>query len=231
MRKIAHRSGPTVYPEQTVSSALLALENGADMIELDTRFSADGVLLVSHDDNVGRVFGEDKFTYELTAEQFKALTHKDAPDYHGHTLGDYVDAGAFPMLIHVKEGGEKLPALLDFLREKGCLDKVILGVSRTPDIAFIKHYDKTIPVLAFLKAPDYIDESAETGADFIRLWEKWYTDALYKKIKDLGKEVWIMTGEYDDYKVGYTSDKKIKFFAGVPVDGILVNDISVLKAL
>lgn len=231
MRKIAHRSGPTAYPEQTVSSALRALQNGADMIELDTRFSADGVIIVSHDDNLERVFGENRHTYDLTAAQFKALTHKDAPDFHGHTLEDYVSAGAFPMLIHVKEGGENLPALLGFLKEKNCLDKVILGVSRTPDIAYIKNYDENIRVLAFLKNPDYIDESAEAGADYIRLWEKWYTDALFEKIKALGKECWIMTGEYDDYKVGYTSEEKIKFFADVPVDGILVNDISVLKDL
>ena len=228
MRKIAHRSGPTVYPEQTVASALLALENGADMIELDTRFSKDGVIIVSHDDELDRVFGVNERTTELTADEFKALTHKGAPDFHGQTLGDYVDAGAFPMLIHVKEGGERLPALLGFLKKKNCLDKVILGVSRTPDIAFIKQYDEKIRVLAFMRSPDCIEESAEAGADYIRLWEKWYTDELFRKIKALGRECWIMTGEYDDYKVGYTSAEKIRFFENIPVDGILVNDISVL---
>lgn len=29
MRIIAHRSGPIIYPEQTVKSAILAKENGA----------------------------------------------------------------------------------------------------------------------------------------------------------------------------------------------------------
>ena len=35
MKIIAHRSGPTVLPEQTVQSALLALKEGADMIEVE----------------------------------------------------------------------------------------------------------------------------------------------------------------------------------------------------
>lgn len=228
MRKIAHRSGPTVYPEQTVASALLALQNGADMIEIDTRFSKDGVIIVSHDDNLERVFGVNIRTNELTADEFKALPHKNAPDYHGHALEDYVAAGAFPMLIHVKEGGEKLPALLGFLKEKNSLDKVILGVSRTPDIAFIKQYDETIRVLAFMRSPDCIEESAEAGADYIRLWEAWFTEALFGSIKNLGKEVWIMAGNTGGFETGYTSGKKLEYFKSLPVDGILVNDIGCL---
>ncbi len=228
MRKIAHRSGPTVYPEQTVSSALLALRNGADMIELDTRFSKDGVIIVSHDDDLERVFGVNVRTQELTADEFKALPHKDAPGFFGHTLQDYIDAGAFPMLIHVKEGGERLPELLSLLERNGCLGKVVLGVSRTPDIAFIKKYDESIKVLAFMRSPECIEESAEAGADYIRLWEKWYTDELFEKIKALGKECWIMTGNYDGFEVGYTSKEKLDHFFGVPADGILVNDISCL---
>lgn len=228
MRVIAHRSGPTVYPEQTVSSAALALKNGADMAELDTRFSKDGIIIVSHDDNTQRVFGEESLTYEMTAAEFCALTHKDAPEFHGQTLQDYIDADIFPMLIHVKEGGERLPELLEQLKANGCLKKVVIGVSRTPDIAFIKRWDKNIKVLAFIKSPEYCAESIEAGADYIRLWEKWYTPELFAEIKSRGREVWIMTGNYGGYEVGYTSKEKLDYFKSVPVDGVLLNDITVL---
>ena len=50
MKIIAHRSGPTVFPEQTIRSALFAKENGADLVEIDVRFTKDKKLAVSHDE-------------------------------------------------------------------------------------------------------------------------------------------------------------------------------------
>ena len=226
MRLIAHRSGPTVYPEQTVSSALLSFADGAELVEVDVRFSRDGVPLISHDRELQRVFGTDQCTNEITAAEFCALRHINAPEFHGHTLKDYIDSGVFPMLLHIKEGGEHLPALLDFLRKSGCLDKVIVGVSATEDIAFLKQYDNNIKVLAFMRSHELYADSVKAGADFIRLWENWYTDSLFRKIKDLGKEVWIMTGGCDGYEVGYTSSEKLRFFKNIPVDGLLINNVN-----
>ena len=48
MLKIAHRSGPVSYPEQTVASAIEALSFGADIIEIDLRLTSDGELAVTH---------------------------------------------------------------------------------------------------------------------------------------------------------------------------------------
>ena len=70
MKWIAHRSGPTVYPEQTIASARHALENGADIVEIDVRFTADKRIAVSHDKNLSRVFGEDLECHANTRLRF-----------------------------------------------------------------------------------------------------------------------------------------------------------------
>ena len=73
MKIIAHRSGPTVFPEQTIRSALFAKENGADLVEIDVRFTKDKKLAVSHDENAARVFGVDKNIGEMSGDEFASL--------------------------------------------------------------------------------------------------------------------------------------------------------------
>jgi glycerophosphoryl diester phosphodiesterase len=56
-RIIAHRGASHAAPENTLVAFSRAVEMGADMIELDVQRSADGVLVVIHDDDTLRVAG------------------------------------------------------------------------------------------------------------------------------------------------------------------------------
>ncbi|KAA1233851.1 glycerophosphodiester phosphodiesterase family protein [Agrobacterium tumefaciens] len=51
---VSHRGANRFAPENTFAAADLALEQGADYIELDVRESADGVLYVFHDETLER---------------------------------------------------------------------------------------------------------------------------------------------------------------------------------
>jgi glycerophosphoryl diester phosphodiesterase len=51
---VSHRGANKFAPENTFAAADLALEQGADYIELDVRESADGVLYVIHDETLDR---------------------------------------------------------------------------------------------------------------------------------------------------------------------------------
>ena len=51
---IAHRGASAYAPENTLPAFELAARQGADMIELDVQRSADGVLVVFHDDTTER---------------------------------------------------------------------------------------------------------------------------------------------------------------------------------
>jgi len=46
---IAHRGASAYAPENTLSAFKLALQQGADAIELDTKLTADGQVIVIHD--------------------------------------------------------------------------------------------------------------------------------------------------------------------------------------
>jgi glycerophosphoryl diester phosphodiesterase len=51
--RIGHRGIPALTRENTLEGFTLALDSGADAVELDTHVSADGVVVVHHDETVG----------------------------------------------------------------------------------------------------------------------------------------------------------------------------------
>ena len=50
----AHRGASAYAPENTLAAFKLALQQGADGIELDAKLSADGHVVVMHDQTVDR---------------------------------------------------------------------------------------------------------------------------------------------------------------------------------
>lgn len=78
-----HRGASGYAPENTLDSFTLALEQGADGIELDVQLTKDGEVVVFHDENVSRVTDGNKNVAEYTLEQLKEL--KVAPGTPGET--------------------------------------------------------------------------------------------------------------------------------------------------
>ena len=58
LRLYAHRGAAAERPENTLPSFALALELGADALELDVHATSDGVLVVSHDPDGARMAGQ-----------------------------------------------------------------------------------------------------------------------------------------------------------------------------
>jgi glycerophosphoryl diester phosphodiesterase len=59
MRVIGHRGTPShpTYPENTLAAVRTALQAGVDGVEVDVRATEDGVLVLAHDGDLGRVLG------------------------------------------------------------------------------------------------------------------------------------------------------------------------------
>ncbi|MDQ2784391.1 MAG: glycerophosphodiester phosphodiesterase, partial [Chloroflexota bacterium] len=51
---IAHRGASADAPENTLAAFRLAIAQGADGLECDLRMSADGIIVISHDDSLRR---------------------------------------------------------------------------------------------------------------------------------------------------------------------------------
>ncbi len=62
----AHRGDSKHAPENTLAAFEAAIENGADVIELDVRETKDGVIIVTHDKNMIRTTGIDAYVEDMT---------------------------------------------------------------------------------------------------------------------------------------------------------------------
>jgi glycerophosphoryl diester phosphodiesterase len=94
---IAHRGASYLAPENTLASAKLAWEIGADAVECDIHLSKDNRIMVIHDSNTKR-----------TCSGKKNLTIADSPS----TLLRDLDAGSWK---DEKYKGEKIPFLAEMI--------------------------------------------------------------------------------------------------------------------
>ena len=70
---IAHRGASAYAPENTMPAFELAVRQGADMLELDVQRTADGVLVVFHDDTTERWDGRKRLMTACTLAELQAL--------------------------------------------------------------------------------------------------------------------------------------------------------------
>ena len=71
---IGHRGAAADAPENTLAAFALALEQGADGVELDVQLCADGVPVIMHDDTVDRTCDGTGRVGDLTLAELHLLT-------------------------------------------------------------------------------------------------------------------------------------------------------------
>ncbi len=102
---IAHRGASAYAPENTLPAFELALRQGADMIELDVQRSADGVLVVFHDDTTERWDRRKRLATDRTLAELQAL------DIGGGRVATLAETCAFarehsmPLNVEIKSLG------------------------------------------------------------------------------------------------------------------------------
>ena len=107
MRVIGHRGTPTgpLLTENTLPAVTAALEAGADGVEVDVRATADGVLVVAHDPDLGRVLGARAGSGPVVAEtRYAALRALRLPGgAHVAALDEVLDVAATSRALVVTE--------------------------------------------------------------------------------------------------------------------------------
>jgi glycerophosphoryl diester phosphodiesterase len=117
---IGHRGASTAMPENCLAAFSLAVQQGADGIETDVRFSKDGRLVLFHDATLERLSGNPTKICDLTVDELK---QEDIGQ--GQTvalLDELFDLLGDETLYNIE--------LKDFgLRDQGLVDRVFEAVS------------------------------------------------------------------------------------------------------
>lgn len=80
----AHRGASAYAPENTIPSFRLAIEHGADGVELDVQRTADGELVVIHDETVDRTSNGHGRVVDHSLHQLRSLDASNGmPEYQG----------------------------------------------------------------------------------------------------------------------------------------------------
>lgn len=117
MSKIyGHRGACGYCVENTMPSFALARKMGADGIEFDVHQTKDGVLIVHHDFDLGRVTRTKGAIDEMTYKDIQNVTFKHDKDHKFHipTLNEvlaFCIQNHLEMNIEIKAGSEKYPGI------------------------------------------------------------------------------------------------------------------------
>lgn len=109
---IAHRGASARLPENSLAAFRLALAEGADALETDLWFSADGVLVCHHDATVTRMTGAVGRVDGLSARELARLPLRGPDGHAGAEVPGGGRPGARPRSAEAAEGIPSLEALL-----------------------------------------------------------------------------------------------------------------------
>jgi glycerophosphoryl diester phosphodiesterase len=101
MRIIAHRGASGLEPENTIRSFKKAEEIGVDMIEMDVHYSKDGEVVVFHDADLLRLFGDPRRVKDLSLAELKQISG----DRQIPTLTEVISTLQTDLIVEIKVHG------------------------------------------------------------------------------------------------------------------------------
>lgn len=209
----AHRGASGIMPENTLPAFAKAVELGADGVELDIQMSADGEIVVIHDEMVDRTSDGKGWVKDFTLEQLRQLDVSYGHKELGHVciptmreVFELLKPTELTINIELKTGILDYPGMeekiLILTREYGFEDRVIYSSFNHYSILKIQKLDPSAKT-AFLYADGPID-MPEYG-------KKHHVNALHpamynirmpdfmKKCKEYGLDVNVWTVNNEEY--------------------------------
>jgi glycerophosphoryl diester phosphodiesterase len=139
--KVGHRGAKAYETENTLESFRKAIELGANAIELDVRQSGDEKLIISHNENLKKVFGKDLQVNMATLEELKQLSAGRVPTLEEALV--FIDKKVDKILVELKETGYE-KKVLDVIKKQRLKDRVIIVSFHEESLAAVKNLDSEI---------------------------------------------------------------------------------------
>lgn len=153
MTKIfAHRGASAYAPENTLEAFALAMEMGADGIELDVQLTKDGEVVVVHDETIDRVSNRKGYVKDYTLAELKTFTFDNNIEaYAGAKIAtlkevlELVKPGKMEVNIELKTGIYWYPEIekkvIKIVEETGMKDRVIYSSFNHYSIQKVRELD------------------------------------------------------------------------------------------
>jgi glycerophosphoryl diester phosphodiesterase len=161
---IAHRGASADAPENTLRAFALALDQGADMLEFDVRPTADGEIVVFHDDTTARWNGRDDPVDRLTLAQLRQLDIGGERVPTLQELFDWARTTPLRLNVEIKQAGIEAE-VAHLIHQHDLLDRVVVSCFDFSVLESLRSVDPSIPRGALMGTTSY--------APGVRLREAW----------------------------------------------------------
>ncbi len=227
----AHRGASFYAPENTLAAFNLAIEQGADAVELDVKLSADGVPVVIHDQTVDRTTEGHGKVNELTLDQLKSLdAGKLFPEkYHGEkipTLEEVVSEIAPRVVINIEltnyasPNDDLVPKVIKIIKDHAVEDQILFSSFLGRNLRLARQICPQIPVaiLCLPGLPGIFNRSAlllKTSPEIVHPYLRDVTPVHVAREHERGRRVHTWT---------VNDEKDLKFVLECGVDGVFTDD-------
>ncbi len=229
---IAHRGDSKDAPENTMAAFRLALEDRADMIELDVQQLADGSLILLHDNNFRRTAGVNRYVWETTFSDVREMEAGSwyAPDFAGEPVPTLEEALTFArenglrLNIELKSTGreEGLEAqVAALIRDCGMTDACVITSQQYQVLRRVKEADPDL-VTGYILSMAYGRFYDLEDADFFSVRQDSVTEAMVRGLHDSGKRLYVWT---------VNDDAGMERFAQMHVDGIITDNVDLARRI
>lgn len=163
---LGHRGASAYAPENTLASFRLAVEQGADGVELDVTLSADGVPVVIHDDTLDRTTNGHGPVGRLTLAELRTL-QAGYPARFGETfsglriptLAEVFEACGDQPIINVELKHDRSPGrqlaqrVVELIHAHGRQERVLISSFQFSSLGRVKALDPALPIGLLYMAP------------------------------------------------------------------------------
>ncbi len=160
---IAHRGAHQWLPEDTMPAIETALDLGVDFVELDIRFTSDGVPVLMHDTTVNRTTDGHGLVRDMTLAEIKRLDAAGAPEWRGKfhdlrvpTLEEALRAMKGRASAYVNQKDPPRPVEIELLREYGFLPGSAVIAGRNEQVLAFHELVPTADLLLNIRGIDDI---------------------------------------------------------------------------
>jgi glycerophosphoryl diester phosphodiesterase len=208
IRVIAHRGCSGRAPENTLVAIRQAIEVGADMVEIDVTMTADGHVILLHDETLDRTTDGAGPPTVMTLDEIRRLDAGSwfAPEYAGEripTLAEAFETVKGRVLMNVEIKAEAVahgvvPKVAAAIDEYGMIDQVVVSSFSPEALRLMKITDPTVVTASLFNkelhtSRDPLEIVQEVGSRGLNISARRVTEAMVERCRSHGFPVAVYT--------------------------------------
>lgn len=221
----AHRGASNLAPENTLAALQKAIDEEADYAEIDVAQTKDGVIVVSHDNNLKRVSGKDIFIWSSNYADIKDLDIGSwfNPQFNKERIPTLEEAiqlcqGKIKLNIELKPTGNEaslVESTVALIQENKFSDQCVVASLDFPTLEQVDRVDPNLK-LAYITALAFGDIQ-KLPVDIYSIEATFVTPKIVQAIHRENKEILAWTVD---------SPELTKKMVKIGVDNIITDDVN-----